>query len=345
MPTRTSATTPPSPPRWRPDGWWRTPRRSRRGPISPCPCCRLARGSRHWWHDAAMASTPMPTGRGGTAFVLGGGGVLGAAEVGMLRRLYERRSARTSSWAPRWARSTARSSPPTRRRARSTGCASCGRSWPPAASSPAPCSAGWAPWCGAAPTCTRANRCASCSMTHLPVTTFAELAVPFQCVAASIERAAEHLVQRRALIEAVLASCAVPGLLPPVEIDGEHYLDGGLVHSIPVGRAVAAGRRHDLRAARRADRAPLRRRPAVGGRAGRVRDRPPAPVRRGPGRAARRASRVHVLPAGDEAGRAGTCGTCATATGPGCARPDRPGACRRPRATWPAPARYRGRRA
>jgi len=41
----------------------------------------------------------------------------------------------------------------------------------------------------------------------------------------------------------VLASCAVPGLLPPVEVDGEHYFDGGLVHSIPVGRAVALGAR------------------------------------------------------------------------------------------------------
>ena len=40
---------------------------------------------------------------------------------------------------------------------------------------------------------------------------------------------------------AVLASCAVPGLLPPVEVDGEHYFDGGLVDSIPVGRAVALG--------------------------------------------------------------------------------------------------------
>jgi NTE family protein len=33
----------------------------------------------------------------------------------------------------------------------------------------------------------------------------------------------------------------VPGLLPPVEIDGAHYFDGGLVDSIPVGRAVALG--------------------------------------------------------------------------------------------------------
>jgi NTE family protein len=38
-----------------------------------------------------------------------------------------------------------------------------------------------------------------------------------------------------------MASAAVPGLLPPVVIDGEHFLDGGLVHSIPVGRALALG--------------------------------------------------------------------------------------------------------
>jgi NTE family protein len=76
---------------------------------------------------------------------------------------------------------------------------------------------------------------------HLPVQTFAELRVPFQCVAACIERAAEHWFTDGPLVEAVLASCAVPGLLPPVEWDGEHYLDGGLVHSIPVGRAVALG--------------------------------------------------------------------------------------------------------
>ena len=43
------------------------------------------------------------------------------------------------------------------------------------------------------------------------------------------------------VVPAVMASCAVPGLLPPVEIDGAHYFDGGLVDSIPVGRAVALG--------------------------------------------------------------------------------------------------------
>ena len=68
-----------------------------------------------------------------------------------------------------------------------------------------------------------------------------ELPLPFQCVAASIERASDHWFTEGPVIEAVLASCAVPGLLPPVEIDGEHYLDGGLVDSVPLGRAVQLG--------------------------------------------------------------------------------------------------------
>jgi NTE family protein len=75
----------------------------------------------------------------------------------------------------------------------------------------------------------------------LPVERVEELAVPFQCVAASIERAAEHWFVDGALIDVVLASCAVPGILPPVKIGDEHFIDGGIVNSIPVARAVAVG--------------------------------------------------------------------------------------------------------
>jgi NTE family protein len=74
-----------------------------------------------------------------------------------------------------------------------------------------------------------------------PSPTFEDLAVPFQCCAASIERAAEHWFSTGPLVPAVLASSAVPGLLPPIEINREHYLDGGIVNSIPVGRAVELG--------------------------------------------------------------------------------------------------------
>ena len=70
---------------------------------------------------------------------------------------------------------------------------------------------------------------------------FDELAVPFQCVAASIERACEHWFAEGPVVDAVLASAAVPGLLAPVEIGGEHFIDGGIVNSIPVSRAVQLG--------------------------------------------------------------------------------------------------------
>jgi NTE family protein len=70
-----------------------------------------------------------------------------------------------------------------------------------------------------------------------------QLPVRFECVAASIESAAEHWFTAGPVVDAVLASSAVPGLLPPVVIDGEHFLDGGIVNSIPVDRAVRLGAR------------------------------------------------------------------------------------------------------
>ncbi len=71
--------------------------------------------------------------------------------------------------------------------------------------------------------------------------TFGDLKIPFRCCAASIERAAEHWFTEGPLVEAVLASASVPGLLPPARIGDEHFVDGGIVNSIPIGEAVAAG--------------------------------------------------------------------------------------------------------
>ncbi|MFG2721203.1 patatin-like phospholipase family protein [Streptomyces sp. NPDC048416] len=68
-----------------------------------------------------------------------------------------------------------------------------------------------------------------------------DLVLPYQCVAASIERAAARYFDSGPLLPAVLASCAIPGLWPPVRIGDEHYVDGGIVETAPVGRAVAYG--------------------------------------------------------------------------------------------------------
>lgn len=75
----------------------------------------------------------------------------------------------------------------------------------------------------------------------LPVSTFEQLALPFQCVAADVDTATERWFTGGPLIEPILASAALPTVYPMVTIDGRRYLDGGLVDDIPISRAVALG--------------------------------------------------------------------------------------------------------
>ena len=188
-----------------------------------------------------MRPMASPAGPGGTAFVLGGGGVLGAAEVGMLQALLEHGLrpdlvVGTSVGAINGAFVAADPTPGGVDRLRGL--------WEDRVAARIFAWSVLSRMGTLARTRTHLHPrepLRDLLLSHLPVHTFGELRVPFQCVAASIERAAEHWFTDGGLIEAVLASSAVPGLLPPVEIDGEHYLDGGLVHSIPVGRAVALG--------------------------------------------------------------------------------------------------------
>lgn len=76
--------------------------------------------------------------------------------------------------------------------------------------------------------------------------TFAELKVPFECVATDVEAVDERWFgaeQDSPLIDAILASSAIPALYPSVEIDGRRYLDGAIVNDVPVVRAVERGAR------------------------------------------------------------------------------------------------------
>lgn len=77
---------------------------------------------------------------------------------------------------------------------------------------------------------------------NLPAT-FGELRVPFHCVAADLGTGTARWFDDGPLVEAVLASAAVPGLLPPVEVEGRLLIDGAAVDVVPVARAVALGAR------------------------------------------------------------------------------------------------------
>lgn len=72
---------------------------------------------------------------------------------------------------------------------------------------------------------------------------FSELRIPFQCVATSIEPVAEHWFTSGPLKRSILASAALPAVFPVVDIDGVPYFDGAVVNDVPVTRAVDLGAR------------------------------------------------------------------------------------------------------
>ena len=65
--------------------------------------------------------------------------------------------------------------------------------------------------------------------------------IPVEVVATSLTDGGERWFTYGPAAEAVLASSAVPAIFPPVEIDGERYIDGGVVNNVPIRRAIDAG--------------------------------------------------------------------------------------------------------
>ena len=55
----------------------------------------------------------------------------------------------------------------------------------------------------------------------------------FFCVASNYSKAHEMVLRRGSLAKSIRASCAVPGLLPPVPIDGDLMVDGGAFNNYP----------------------------------------------------------------------------------------------------------------
>jgi NTE family protein len=63
---------------------------------------------------------------------------------------------------------------------------------------------------------------------------FAELQRPFRALATNLDTLERVVFSRGEVAEAVHASIAVPGICVPVKIDGETYVDGGIVDPLPV---------------------------------------------------------------------------------------------------------------
>lgn len=68
----------------------------------------------------------------------------------------------------------------------------------------------------------------------LGVKTFEELKIPFYVGAVNIEKARMEYFSKGELVKIIQASCSIPVLFSPVEINGELYVDGGLFENLPV---------------------------------------------------------------------------------------------------------------
>jgi NTE family protein len=77
---------------------------------------------------------------------------------------------------------------------------------------------------------------------RLPVRRIEELAIPLVIVTTDLASGEPYLWERGDLVEAILASCAVPGLLPPREGPrGRLLIDGALSDNVPVEQAFERG--------------------------------------------------------------------------------------------------------
>jgi NTE family protein len=78
----------------------------------------------------------------------------------------------------------------------------------------------------------------------LPIASLEDAKIPIAVVLADTRTRRPVVVREGPAVEVLLASSAVPGLYPPVALDGHEYVDGGLVADPPVGPAVESGATH-----------------------------------------------------------------------------------------------------
>lgn len=68
---------------------------------------------------------------------------------------------------------------------------------------------------------------------YLP-NTFEELKIPLTVAATNLKLGKNKYFYKGGLIRAILASCAVPVIFRPIQIEGTKYIDGGILNNLPV---------------------------------------------------------------------------------------------------------------
>ncbi|MBI4377065.1 MAG: patatin-like phospholipase family protein, partial [Elusimicrobia bacterium] len=75
----------------------------------------------------------------------------------------------------------------------------------------------------------------------LPAKSFEDLKTPLTVVATNLQKAESIHLEQGDLIFAVMASISLPLYFPPLFLDGEQIVDGGVTNNVPLDVAVAKG--------------------------------------------------------------------------------------------------------
>jgi len=79
----------------------------------------------------------------------------------------------------------------------------------------------------------RGNRMKRLLKTHLDFQ-IEDLALPYYCVSTNLGRGIKNIHEKGSLVDAIRASAALPGVLPPAVVDGELAIDGAILDNLPV---------------------------------------------------------------------------------------------------------------
>jgi len=69
---------------------------------------------------------------------------------------------------------------------------------------------------------------------HLRHERFEDLPIPLYVSATDLEKGGQRIFSSGELVPALMASCAIPVIFPPVLVDGTYYVDGGVSNNLPV---------------------------------------------------------------------------------------------------------------
>jgi NTE family protein len=76
---------------------------------------------------------------------------------------------------------------------------------------------------------------------HVPFRRLEEAAVPVHVVATDLKSGRAAIFSSGPAVPSLLASCAIPGVFPPVSIGRREYVDGGVANHTPVSVAIELG--------------------------------------------------------------------------------------------------------